>query len=557
MAFFCSKLSTTPSAKYTDGVAFMFHFSRAATLSLVAVDIKDGTPKLRFAPAQNVPALSEEDVAIIIKLCLEGKRPGFFYEGFHPFHPFYGSGRLFKGYRPRYLRGTSIGKTLAEADWAMKCLHVGVRSDKEKKHFWSWNKTSNLTGLRTREDFDENLPGASIIMKCDSVDVMEEPDELCFVGQPKMRIDCVRDGCNSDYSKYVTGIFDNVAYHDEPLFLKVQEIIKLVLAIEWLSKKLKEMDKSFSRVWINEHLNKPRQRTNELVEVVVPPDEAERFMNEAVATKKDQDMHLATTERFDVKLSNKKVSGNSFQVQASATTSAATEEVEVRGTFNDYDFLFEGLDPNQPTDFEPLLPNVQSWNELRRETVPCPCTALYSPADRLIGPPITGGVSTQSFSTNHVKQNRSARTRPEVTVRSGEPVKLKYEDTPKPGPTVAPSKDVGVTTARSEVRSALRGAGVQNGAGQCNADLSSVSISNENGEVLAERKKLDTRVVRGASSKKPRALPGVLDCPHVLRELLPGGGEGEAIREHMHLLPEHVKGENSPAAACARDSGHA
>ena len=40
----------------------------------------------------------------------------------------------------------------------------------------------------------------------------------------------------------------------------------------------------------------------------------------------------------------------------------------------------------------------------------------------------------------------------------------------------------------------------------------------------------------------------------MLRELLPGGREGEAIREHMHLLPEHVKGENSQAAACAKDS---
>ena len=129
----CSKLQVpaTPSAKYTDGVAFTFHFSRGANLSLVAVDVKDQLPKLRFAPAQNVPALTEEDVATIVQLCLEGKRPCFYYEGFHPFHPFYGSGRLFKGYRPRYLRGASIRETLADADWAMKCLHVGVKSDRD------------------------------------------------------------------------------------------------------------------------------------------------------------------------------------------------------------------------------------------------------------------------------------------------------------------------------------------------------------------------------------------------------------------------------------------
>ena len=551
----CSKFKvpTTTSSKYTDGVAFTFHFSRAANLSLVAVDIKDGIPKLQFVPAQNVPALSEEDVAVIVKLCQEGKRPCFFYEGFHPFHPFYGSGRLFKGHRPRDLRGTSIGETLAEADWAMKCLHVGVRSDKEKKHFWSWNKTSNLTGLRTREDFDENLPGASVIMKCNSVDVVEEADELCFVGQPKMRIDCVRDGRNSDYSKYVTGIFDNVAYHDEPLFLKVQEIIKLVLAIEWLSKKLKELDMSFSRKWVNEHMNKPRQQTNELVEVIVPPDEAERIMNEATAAEtEEKNLELVSTEGFDVRVLNKKISKNGFQVQASATAGAATEEIEVRGTFNDYDFLYEGLDPNQPTGMdgstmEPLLPNVQSWNELRRETVPCPCIALYSPADGRIGPPVTGGVSTQSFSTNHVKRSSEGRTKPRVIVPAGEQVSMKYKDIPKPGPTVAPPTDVTTNTTLSEMGNELRGAGIQTGAGQCNSDLSSASLFSENGELLAEKKELDTRFT----------LPGVFDCSHVLTELLPGGREGETIREHMHLLPEHVKGKNQQAAACARDSNYA
>ena len=70
--------------------------------------------------------------------------------------------------------GTSIRETLADADWAMKCLHVGVRSDRDKKVFQNWSETSKLTNLRTREDFNEDFPGASIIMQCDSVNVNEE-----------------------------------------------------------------------------------------------------------------------------------------------------------------------------------------------------------------------------------------------------------------------------------------------------------------------------------------------------------------------------------------------
>ena len=87
-------------------------------------------------------------------------------------------------------------------------------------------------------------------------------------------------------------------------------------------------------------------------------------------------------------------------------------------------------------------------------------------------------------------------------------MEMKYKDIPKPDPSLAPSPDVGVTTALSEENSALCDAGVQNGAGHCNTDMSSISISTNNGKLLAEKKKLVTRVKK-TSSKKPRALPGV------------------------------------------------
>ena len=64
----CSKMRKFAHAdehKYSDGVSFLFKFSMGANLALSAVDIKNGIPKLHFKPAQNVPVLTEEDVALL------------------------------------------------------------------------------------------------------------------------------------------------------------------------------------------------------------------------------------------------------------------------------------------------------------------------------------------------------------------------------------------------------------------------------------------------------------------------------------------------------------
>ncbi len=532
----CSKLRKFAHAeeyKYNDGVAFQFKFSMGANLALRSVDFKNGVPRFHFEPSQNVPVLTEEDVAVIIKLCLKNKRPGFFYEGFHLRHPFSKMGRLFKGYSPRWLRGTSVGELLAEVDWSMKCLHVGVKSDKEKKNFSAWNETSNLRGLRTREDFSEDFPGATIIMQCESVDVDKRNDELYFVAEPKMRIDCKWEECNSDYSKYITEIFDSVAYHDEPKFLKMKEIIKLVLAVEWLKEKMDEKDMKFSQVWIAEHLQKRKQHPTERIQVTVPPQEAQCLMNKIVEAKNDKQLALPNSSGL-----SKKTSKTGFEVGTTANVLGYNIPIACRASFNDYDFLFEGQDPNQPTklglhkDTGKLVigpqPNVKSWNELYSQTVPQPCTVPYT-ADGLIGPAITGGVSTSSFKTHQVRREHTTQTKDEVVVSADERFKMNYADTPTPKPTTfAPTSDVGFITAQSELRGGMRNAGVKQGAGFC--DSTSLLVSSETGQKLAQVKKLETHFSAGGI--------GQLGCNHEVVELRRDGKEGLRVKLHNHLRPD-------------------
>ena len=266
-----------------------------------------------------------------------------------------------------------------------------------------------------------------------------------------MRIDCVRDGHNLEYSKYITEIFDSVAYHDEPKFLKIKEIIKLVLAVEWLKEKMDEKDMKFSQVWIEEHVQKRKQFPTERIQVTVPPQEAQRLMNKIVEAKNDKQLALPNLCGL-----SKKVSKTGFEVGTTTNVLGYNIPVACRASFNDYDSLFEGQDPNQPTelglhkDTGKLVigprPNVKSWNELYSQTVPLPCSVPYT-ADGLIGPAITGGVSTSSFKTNQVRREHT-RTTEEVVVPAGQRVKMKYADTPKPKATVAPTSDVGVTTVQ-------------------------------------------------------------------------------------------------------------
>ena len=240
------------STSSEDGdLAFLFKLPDEG-LALRSAAIVDGTPELGFEASPKVPTIQEEDVAVAFRLVAENKRPGFFYTNFLPDHPLSLS-RLFMQYSPAWLRWTKTGKLLADVDWTMKCMHIGTRTNESKTVFKSWSKSSILKELGTRVDFPKDGSGPTI-MSCEYARVQKNDNEIKFPEEPKMKI---TDGCSSLYSKYITAVLPSIAYHDEPMFLKMQELVKLVLAVEWL---YKEKGVRVKKEWLEMHTSKPADK---------------------------------------------------------------------------------------------------------------------------------------------------------------------------------------------------------------------------------------------------------------------------------------------------------
>ena len=242
-----SKLELASASSKDGEVVFRYRLPDE-DLALHSVYISNGVPILSFRASPKIPTITEEDIATTFRLASEDERPGFFYGHFPLMHPLHQC-RFSMEYSPAWLRWTAVGQLLAEADWSMKCLHAGTRANKDKSTFKSWSAESQLDGLASRLDFPKDGFGP-IMMTCDHVTVQKDEDEIMFPEEPKMNI---TDGYSSVYSKYITEIYPSVAYHDEPLFLKMQELMKLIVAVEWL---YKEKGVRPNQDWIMQHTSK-------------------------------------------------------------------------------------------------------------------------------------------------------------------------------------------------------------------------------------------------------------------------------------------------------------
>ncbi len=410
--------------EYEDGLAFRFEMPKE-DLSLRGVCIEDGVPTLLFSVAKKVPTIIEEEVAMCIRLSQENKRPEFYYNGFLPDHPLAGTGRHFKQYKPLYMRRTSIGETLAEIDWQMKCLMVGVRSDKNKEKFWSWTEKSNVDGLASFENFERDpSKHGGVYMKCKGVSVCEDSNQILFEGEPEMAIDSVEFPA---YSRYITEHFDSIAYYDEPLFLKMKEYIKLILAVEWL----KEKGVHFSQNWIREHTT-PTYDPPKSLQVELSAEETNSIMKqlkeEAKKAMKGPEVLQALSQskyvdQVSVEEPTMTVNSKGFEAKFERTIAHPGFPVQkmvarLRATTHDFDFLYEGIDPNMPVTLNPdtketIIPEVKSWSELMRETEFFPCKWLQDPSDVMVrSPALTGGISTTNIPVHRVNEPVPVRSAP-------------------------------------------------------------------------------------------------------------------------------------------------
>ena len=277
------------------------------------------------------------------------------------------------------------------------------------------------------------------------------------------------DETSSTYTKYITEMYPSVAYHDEPLFLKMQELIKLVLAAEWL---VDEKAVKISREWMMMYSTAPKQKGAVAVAKSLrskakrPP--REFVPSPTVVNRPSSDVTVKTvtaeqyrhygrgryygwcdqgskemvmfTAKGELQMSRKWEEGGSLRITLqfpSNTTSLNYDdvlralpdgikevkfdtdslelkckiqpapllffperEITARVTVQNYDMLYADLNPNDPHWVGNCeVPNVESWNELHKETIPIPCVwqAPYPGSEAYTA---TGGVTTREIPVN-------------------------------------------------------------------------------------------------------------------------------------------------------------
>ena len=366
-----------------NGVSFNFKLP-VKGLSLRSVSVVDGVPCFSFdaSDSSDLTTITEDDVATVVRLVAEKKRPDFFYIGIPPNHPF--SGRQYKQYSPQWLRGLSVGELLSEVDWKMKCLTIGAKTNDAKTVFEAASNTTKLVGrLGTCMDFPSE-GGGSVKMSCKSVKVERSNDDMIFIGEPKMQI---VDDTSPAYTKYVTEVLDSVAFYDEPMFLRMQELTKLILAVEFLN----ERGVRFDRDWFMEKTARKSRSVSQAIEV----HNSER--PEIDYSKMIDRLPPDCSELIQVSQITK--SGIKFH-------SKDDPESTIAVSVNDYDMLYDGFDPKQLIAIDRdnlIIPDVDTWSELHKETVPWP--RVWNLHNNGKGKSIRtagGGVTTRHIPTSYV-----------------------------------------------------------------------------------------------------------------------------------------------------------
>ena len=477
----------------------------------------------------------------------------------------------------------------------MKCLSIGARSNDDKTQFWGWQKTSKLEGLATSMDFPSlgEAAGGSIIMSCKSVEVEETDDDLIFVGEPKMAI---QNQTSPTYSNYITTHYDSVAYYDEPLFLKMKELIKLILAMEWL----KDHGIKFNREWITEHTQRNPSSSSKAIEIV-DATMTENLLKKFTDTLKSLAIPINETQQIPTHAGPVNISMKMLKLEKGLaiemTKSDQTEEsLSIKVSANDYDMLYNNIDPKIPfgnSAGKPISPDVQTWSELFAETVPWPMVWLVPPEDK--GNEVL--VSSGGVSTDRIPVTKKEPTSTSVKVPSKEPKKesqyivegdkvgvkaskvkssndsvhalpTRYIPTAKSYNN--PKKDVECKTVHSQVNKLKRDMGEQAAYGW--EDNSQIHMSSKDGQdIVKGQKGLHTSIKAESSSASTKAGKKVSDIgaqpslqpqAHQPSNQLPmqqsgtstaGNPNDDQNSPSLNIPPQPVA--NTPASPTSTDSG--
>ena len=170
-----------------------------------------------------------------------------------------------------------------------------------------------------------------------------------------------------------------MAYHDEPLFLQMKEIIKLIIAVEWMKKRGVKVNKS----WIRDCTKS--QRPSTLIPVTIKPTPDQ--LKEMLASMKEEhskalQSHDAGTQSHD---SSAVSCDTNTTVEVTDTSAIATVKRSIKDVIetrtlqisDDHDLVFQHLNPQMPLGFcsqlmRLLIPDVTSWKQLFAETVSWP-----------------------------------------------------------------------------------------------------------------------------------------------------------------------------------------
>eukprot|EP00118_Oscarella_pearsei_P004750 m.20749 g.20749 ORF g.20749 m.20749 type:complete len:603 (+) comp28075_c0_seq2:217-2025(+) len=431
---------------------------RGKRLAGVTIEKIDGEkrPKLRFEDArlETMESPKMEEFAAAVRLVyLDQARPEFCFRMIsNLFHPF--AGRHYCHYSPEWMRGTSLGKLMIEADIWMKLLAHNTKPS-EEGGFIPWNKNTTMWGgLKSPLDMESEMPAGSIFLVCKKVSITSNDDHLRFPLLPEMAI---QDDTSSQRSEYFASIYDDIVFDGAPILERIREVPKMIMVAEWLRNMGVEVDEQWlfdstqpDDSCIPQTYQKLKSQISQKVNSPQPmslqgatQEEAKEALRRGLSAATyytTGDVVLTPVgpvrQKVDYEVENLEINGTRhfFEVFQSHFLPGKQEPyLKIKRSFrasaddNDLDWVYDAIDPKMPIDASFQPPSVVSWSDLHQQSIVPFCNAaLLCPEvdkEETMAVPIrslTGGCDMRSFATEQVPVKAQSRPRSRKQVAAKE-----------------------------------------------------------------------------------------------------------------------------------------